>query len=109
MKLFLDIMSQFLVEKRNFYKKKARAFSVIAVVMWPSGIFTGYVFFRFGFMRPVLLGAVGVLFAAALTTVLAKENYVKAGVYDQINEDLNIIRKRANERVEKDAAGGMPA
>ncbi|MCC8026829.1 MAG: hypothetical protein LIP16_16210 [Clostridium sp.] len=109
MKLFLDITSQFLAEKRDYYKKRAGALWIVSAILWPSGMIAGYVFFHFGLMRLALLGAAGLLFAAALTTVWAKENYVKAGVYGQIREDLMLIRQLANEKAQKDAAGRRPA
>lgn len=100
MKLFLDIASQFLAEKRNYYNKRAKSLGAASLIMCFSAFIIAYILFFLQFMWAAFLAAAVFLFLAALTAVLARENSTKSGVYSQIFEDLQEVRARANERSE---------
>lgn len=104
MKLFLDVAWQFLIQKRDYYQMKAKGFLIVSAIMWISGILAVCMLIHAGLLVPALLTGGSLLFAAVFTILLAKDNYVKAGVYGQISEDLEEIRKIANKKAKKEVA-----
>lgn len=100
MKLFLDVASQFLAEKRDYYNKKAKSLGAASLMICFFAFIIVYRLFLLRFMGTAVLAAAVFLLLAALTAMLAKENGTKSEIYSQIFEDLQEVRARANERSE---------
>lgn len=101
MKLFLDIASKYLEDKRDYYKKRAKILFGVSISMWILAVLSAYALFRSGLLRYAVYTAPAFLFTAVVTTAAAKDNFARAGVYDQIFEDLQEIRTIANETVQE--------
>lgn len=101
MKLFLDIASGFLTEKSDYYRKKTFFYIGISAILWILAGLIPYSLFLLALPKPAFFAAAGLLFAAVLTSLIAKENHIKARIYSQIFEDLQEVRELANVKVEE--------
>lgn len=100
MKLFLDVASKYLLDKDDFYRRKANITLSVSIIIWLLTILSGYLVWYFKsvhifFMIPVLL------FVAILTLCIAKSLYTKSFIYNEIYQDLEQIRVLANKESKK--------